>query len=110
MNEELYLIAHKVRGEPAFDVAIKMHVDTLNEDFWIIPTSGHRAYPYWFIPLNDLAERYDPICGFNQPSMPEDTIDHYNTTAAPKGFGTKTFEHLLGLIGLEKKDKITRRF
>lgn len=44
---DLYLIAHKVRGEPAFDIAIML--DALDEDgdvVWLIPTSGHRAYPF----------------------------------------------------------------
>lgn len=37
-----HLILHKVRGSPALDVA-----EFLPEmDMWIIPTSGHRAYPY----------------------------------------------------------------
>jgi hypothetical protein len=46
---ELYLILHKVRGEPAFDIAQRMDVDGDDEPWWIIPTSGHRAYPikYW---------------------------------------------------------------
>jgi hypothetical protein len=35
-----HLILHKVRGEPAFDVATQ-----LDNGWWIIPTSGHRAYP-----------------------------------------------------------------
>ena len=43
MSEELYLIAHKVRGEPAFDIAIKATIG--DEEGWIVPTSGHRAYP-----------------------------------------------------------------
>lgn len=38
-----YLILHKVRGSPAFDIAIRMRIG--QEDGWIIPTSGHRAYP-----------------------------------------------------------------
>jgi len=43
MSEELYLIAHKVRGRLAFDVATKVQI---GEEFaWIIPTSGWRAYP-----------------------------------------------------------------
>jgi hypothetical protein len=44
-----YLILHKVRGEPAFDIADKLQIG--DEEGWIIPTSGHRAYPLWAIPL-----------------------------------------------------------
>jgi|SRR5215469_3668063 len=40
---ELYLILHKVRGEPAFDIAEKTMIG--KEEGWVIPTSGHRAYP-----------------------------------------------------------------
>jgi hypothetical protein len=35
----LFLILHKVRGAPALDIAEQI------DDIWIIPTSGHRAYP-----------------------------------------------------------------
>ena len=43
-RSELYLIAHRVRGEPAFDIAQRSQIG--DEEGWIIPTSGHRAYPY----------------------------------------------------------------
>jgi hypothetical protein len=64
---DLYLICHKVRNEPAFDVAMRIpcvicqgtlefttgaafhdcfECDELGY-WWIIPTSGHRAYPFW---------------------------------------------------------------
>lgn len=73
---DLYLIAHKVRGEPAFDIAQQMecpickgvgcaglHPEDAYEGpscdecealgyWWIIPTSGHRAHPIWAEPLN----------------------------------------------------------
>lgn len=54
---ELYLIAHKVRGEPAFDIAIQLDTEGTSTDpapWWIIPTSGHRARPYWHYKLEDL--------------------------------------------------------
>jgi len=47
-----YLILHKVRGEPAFDVADKLQIG--DEEGWIIPTSGHRAYPIVVVPLDEL--------------------------------------------------------
>ena len=61
---ELYLIAHKVRGEPAFDIAVKMEM--ADGCWWIIPTSGHRAFPYWH-------ERIK----FQIAEMPADLPDHY---------------------------------
>lgn len=77
---EPFLILHKVRGEPAFDIATQMECpicqgqtykapsygddsesleqgcDECNHDgfWWIIPTSGHRAYPVLLIKLEDL--------------------------------------------------------
>lgn len=59
--EQPYLIAHKVRGEAAFDVAIKMQVEGYDEPWWIIPTSGHRAYPYWSVTLDEF--RSGSFCG-----------------------------------------------
>ena len=49
--EVRYLIAHKVRGELAFDIAIRVRALEL----WIIPSTGHRAYPFWWIELDELA-------------------------------------------------------
>ena len=69
----MYLIAHKVRGERAFDVA-----ELDGNGWWIIPTSGHRAYPYWTYKLVDLFA-YDNV---GQP--PDDLRDHYAATDALK--------------------------
>jgi len=81
MTETPYLIAHKVRGKPAFDIAIQMQVAPDEDPWWIIPTSGHRAYPYWYIELDLLstsaagftAEIYEMV-----PKMPEGHPDHYS--------------------------------
>lgn len=57
-----HLILHKVRGEAAFDVAIQLEDSGTDSDpgpWWIIPTSGHRAYPYRIWELNDLADISD---------------------------------------------------
>lgn len=55
MSSEPFLILHKVRGEPAFDIAIEcedMGTETDPGPWWIVPTSGHRAYPLEVHPLN----------------------------------------------------------
>lgn len=107
---ELYLIAHKVRGEPAFDVATQMEcplchgagTDTIAASeqvitchecdslgyWWIILTSGHRAYPIMHWSLNDL---YDGDCSVLTEAGPltehplwSQTPDHYTTRAAPR--------------------------
>ena len=79
MTEEPHLILHKVRNAPAYDIAIKAPCtmcqdceNTFNELIpsrypqegcsmcdgegfsWIIPTSGHRAYPYRIWPLLEM--------------------------------------------------------
>lgn len=89
MTEEPYLILHRVRGEPAFDIATKLQIG--DEEGWIIPTSGHRAYPYWQQKLTVEAingETYTVIDGQNtsifleHPPIPIDLPDHYpNPTA-----------------------------
>lgn len=68
---EYHLIAHKVRGEPAFDVAHTI-VAANGETMWICSTSGHRAYPYWNAPITELLN--DDI-----PEMPETAAEHYST-------------------------------
>ncbi len=82
--KEAFLIAHKVYGEPAFDIAEKMgcsechglgcvECDELGY-WWIISTSGHRAYPYWHSHILVL----DTV-----PDMPENWPDHYAHSSAP---------------------------
>jgi hypothetical protein len=70
---DLYLIAHKVRGESAFDIAVKMPM--ADGDWWIIPTSGHRAYPYWNNPVPPIDDYR-----WGVPPMPSDLPDHYPAT------------------------------
>lgn len=129
----LFLIAHKVRGEPAFDIAEHMtcptcngdgriQEDILNEDstgdaechecdslghWWIIPTSGHRAYPWWSHELDGLG-RYSDIGFWPDPivdEMPEGLPDHYRTRAEPQ-------RDLVAILGLIHKPlaPIKRRF
>ena len=77
-----HLILHKVRGEPAFDVAEKLQIG--DEEGWIIPTSGHRAYPHMTWPLDQLwfNRDYVPIAA----NIPTDWPDHYQCDSgeAPK--------------------------
>lgn len=71
MSANLCLIAHKVRGERAFDVAEPLDVD--GDVWWIIPTSGHRAYPYWTCSLPS-------VLGEDVGDPPEGLRDHYAVT------------------------------
>lgn len=93
---DLYLIAHCVRGEAAFDVATKMQCphctgrdlsdahgcfDCEEKGFWwIIPTSGHRAWPYWTTDLDGLLE----YAGTYPSEMPLGWPDHFKSLPAPK--------------------------
>lgn len=131
-----YLIAHKVRGEPAFDIATQMRCpncqgvggpnvldfetgkdpgyegyDCIECDgqgyWWIIPTSGHRAYPYWHKELECITEIVDLEDGkfaFKEEyvEMPPDLPDHYTAPAEPKlsPKTTQSGKALLATLGL----------
>ncbi len=121
---EPFLIAHKVRGEPAFDVAEQMTCPvckgysyiasfgygrgdvgvTVSKTgcdecegkgfWWIIPTSGHRARPYWAFKISELITKVNDYGeGFGVsteyvelPPAPEGWPDHFpinNSSTAP---------------------------
>lgn len=70
--DTLYLIVHKVRGEPAVDVAQRVVIG--DEDVWFIPTSGHRAYPYKYRTLHHSFDLEHSV----PPSAEWDALpDHY---------------------------------
>lgn len=115
---DLYLIAHKVRGEPAFDIAERMpcpecaatgcdECESLGY-WWIIPTSGHRAYPYmnWLVSELWLTDDYgDTTCNPYLSTMPVGLPDHYPSTTTPTFTGS-----LFAKLGLRKRtEPITRR-
>ncbi|SRR6266702_7332524 len=91
---DLYLIAHKVRGEPAFDIAEQMECPLCHGNgcfecndcgyWWIVPTSGHRAYPfddYPFDAIEGLGLGFDEVVG---KTMPPGLPDHYGHSTAPR--------------------------
>lgn len=100
---EPFLIAHKVRGEPAFDIAHRVSCPECEDHegtnqgcnecdqlgyWWLVSTSGHRAYPYWHYALLDLFSH--PAHGslncremIGTDECPPDLPDHYPTRAAP---------------------------
>lgn len=88
---EPYLILHKVRGEPAFDIAERLEQSSENSgaDWWIIPTSGHRAYPldHWPLSLLDTLAEHFPFNGQANATRHElwtALPDHYAINDAPK--------------------------
>lgn len=129
MSNEPYLILHRVRGEPAFDVAIQIpcpvcepirqglddgssgHCHECENGFWwVIPTSGHRAYPYWFASISKMTlTYYDPDYkeAINQ-GPPDDWPDHYAINNAPIKHEPRHSE-LLNQLGLSKASKLVRR-
>lgn len=88
---DLFLIAHKVRNEPAFDIAIRMACSECNaigcpecDDlgyWWIISTSGARAYPWWHFPLGALMHDNSDLALIRTVEaagpMPDGLPDHY---------------------------------
>jgi hypothetical protein len=87
MMSDLYLILHRVRGQSAFDIATPLAIG--DENGWIIPTSGHRAYPYHTWKLYDLGLRWSAnnVRGITEDmnlEMPPNWPDHYPTSATPK--------------------------
>ena len=102
----LYLIAHRVRGIAAFDIAIRCD-DTGTENdpgpWWLIPTSGHRAYPYWTYRLADL------FAYQNVGDPPDEVPDHYQLAAAPKGQGQHSAADLAAALGIGKPKILIER-
>lgn len=88
---EPFLICHLVRGEPAFDIAEQMECSECHEEcceecenkgyWWVIPTSGRRAFPWWHCELTD--GRLD-IFMVDMPAPPAGIPDHYSTRATTK--------------------------
>lgn len=102
-DETPYLIVHKVRGKPAFDIAIQMQVVPDEESWWIIPTSGHRAYPFWHTSLEGVLKGdlcvslTDSWLAHKLVNMPEGHPDHYS--ANDGGFDDPSrLDTLLNLI------------
>lgn len=112
MSDEPFLILHKVRGVPAFDIAEKLicpecnlgdgmvkeeYCEGCNDEgfWWIIPTSGHRAHPLRYWALNDIFNHIESSDGrIDELSMIDELHrtdlqmlmalpDHYPTRSSP---------------------------
>jgi hypothetical protein len=91
-----YLILHKVRGEPSFDVAEKTTIG--DEEGWILSTCGHRAYPYWYTPFSGwVVELPDE----NDRNPPSNWPDHYQQPVEKK--------MRISMRMFDKFSKMTRR-
>ncbi len=100
---DLFLIAHRVCGEPAWDIAEVMECPECEGygcpecdhegNWWIVSTSGHRAYPYYNYELNYC------IAHLEIPNMPAELPDHYPTRQAkPEKSSGKSLLAALGLL------------
>lgn len=110
LHYDLHLILHKVRGRPALDVAMPVTLNTPDkEKAWIIPSSGHRAYPWHAFPIYATVDNEGCIgLGLNidtvMEPLPPDLRDHFEP-AGPKPTikskdTTTTAIELLARIGL----------
>jgi hypothetical protein len=122
----LFLICHKVRGEKAYDVAIRMECPCCAADpdtclecdalgyWWIIPTSGHRAHPAAFYEMADLAyapgETYQLGTVLEMPVPDLATVeDHYQVSFAPRGAAIDTRPEFLRALLRRPQVVIDRR-
>lgn len=110
---DLFLIAHIVRGQPAFDIAEHLTCPEClghgcsecdEEGFWwVVGTSGHRAYPYYSIPFDELSagdtiDGYYSITSLAPSEAPPSWPDHYNVRSAPSA---KPGQFLIAALGLD---------
>jgi hypothetical protein len=100
---EPYLILHKVRGEPAFDIAEPLIIG--DEEGWIIPTSGHRAYPITWWNMNEIGIRKfgEDMCHVLHNDYPDwlHLPDHYQASEARSRLATAASD-ILSLMGIGK--------
>jgi len=109
----LYLVAHVVRGAPAFDIARRCDSMGTADDpgpWWIVPTSGHRAYPYWYLPLymddREMWINQDMVASvvFKITDPPAGWPDHYSCNDTPAAT-----EDILAIIGRKPAAPAIRR-
>lgn len=114
----LYLILHKVRGEPAFDIALcadDMGTESSPGPWWIVCTSGHRAYPIFAQLLEEIIELPEMIAKATADKAWDVLVDHYHQPheepKMPRGKRSSDraeWEMLKDLLG--DQPKLARRF
>src|SRR5262249_9298893 len=72
--DALYLISHRVRGELAYDIALRIFLSG-GQERWLIPTSGHRAYPLAYKALAPMVDGMTECAGWSA------VADHYSGRA-----------------------------
>lgn len=106
---DLYLIAHIVRGFPAFDIASQIEIE--DEIIWIIPTSGHRAWPYWSTSLENCIVHYNNnmLSMYDMEKCLAPPIGHPDHYSAPAARGAGKITNLASLLGIRKPEEVKRR-
>lgn len=88
---EEYLIAHKCRGELSIDVAVQLEGVGTDSDpgpWWILKTTGSRAYPFWAMTLdgvyvfNKTTQGFEPFMNA-VPEVPDGHPDHFAVNDRP---------------------------
>ncbi len=98
MNE-LYLILHKVRGEPAFDIAIKEWYG--DEEGWMLKTTEQRCYPAKAYQLDGLKYNDLDVETDAQQSNLDDLPDfHFQRPPGQPAVIKTTARELLAKLGL----------
>jgi hypothetical protein len=131
MTADPFLIAHLVRGTPAFDIAHHLpcpecqSYESVTGEYcesckpqsecdecerlgywWIVGTSGHRAYPYWNEELAICVRDWSDI---RYIKAPINTPDHYPTRSAPKSSGSSLLAALSLHLPTQRSAPIKRR-
>jgi hypothetical protein len=137
MTVDPYLIAHLVRGTPAFDIAHRLpcpecqSYESVTGEYcesrkpqsecdecerlgywWIVGTSGHRAYPWWDVQLIDLSYMWDDdhhSIMKDVSTMPSPWPDHYPTRSTPKSSGSSLLAALSLHLSTQRSAPIKRR-
>ncbi len=101
---EPFLILHKVRGEPAFDIAERCDdMGTASDPgpWWVIPTSGHRAHPWWWVGVNEVPD-IQCLLDSTPSGMPDSWPDHYAASATRSRLATAATD-ILSIMGIGRK-------
>lgn len=144
MTADPFLIAHLVRGTPAFDIAHRLpcpecqSYESVTGEYcesrkpqsecdecerlgywWIVGTSGHRAYPYQSWGLDELlwsptlADPKIPITDASESIMASLATtswpDHYPTCSIPKSSGSSLLAALSLHLPTQRSAPIKRR-
>lgn len=86
----IYLIFHKVRGEPQFDIA-----ELDDHCTYIVSSSGHAAYPMFVWPLHDVVPAWIMKISRQIVHLREwhELQDHYHASDVLARRGGKTPNH-----------------